>query len=134
MKILKKLKPEERGLTRTLWEQVFTEDTKEFLDYYYTEKTKNNEIYVIETERTSKGGIIKAETQVERRERMTRKKRWERLDEDEAYSATQLDRDIVNPDQIRTVSRRGRPQIKRDDYSLVRPCLITSIQENDHAN
>ena len=30
MKILKKLKPEERGLTRTLWEQVFTEDTKEF--------------------------------------------------------------------------------------------------------
>ena len=50
MKILKKLKPEERGLTRTLWEQVFTEDTKEFLDYYYTEKTKNNEIYVIETD------------------------------------------------------------------------------------
>ena len=50
MKILKKLKPEERGLTRTLWEQVFTEDTKEFLDYYYTEKTKNNQIYVIETD------------------------------------------------------------------------------------
>ncbi len=50
MKILKKLKPEERGLTRTLWEQVFTEDTKEFLDYYYTEKTKDNEIYVIETD------------------------------------------------------------------------------------
>ena len=50
MKILKKLKSEERGFTRTLWEQVFTEDTKEFLDYYYTEKTKNNEIYVIETD------------------------------------------------------------------------------------
>ena len=50
MKILKKLKSKERGLTRTLWEQVFTEDTKEFLDYYYTEKTKNNEIYVIETD------------------------------------------------------------------------------------
>lgn len=50
MKILKKLKPEEHGATRTLWEQVFTEDTKEFLDYYYTEKTKDNEIYVIETD------------------------------------------------------------------------------------
>lgn len=50
MKILKKLKPEEHGLTRTLWEHVFTEDTKEFLDYYYTEKTKDNEIYVIETD------------------------------------------------------------------------------------
>lgn len=55
MKILKKLKPEERGLTRTLWEQVFTEDTKEFLDYYYTEKTKNNEIYVIETDHDIRG-------------------------------------------------------------------------------
>ena len=50
MKILRKLKPEEHGLTRTLWEQVFTEDTKEFLDYYYTEKIKDNEIYVIETD------------------------------------------------------------------------------------
>lgn len=70
-----------------------------------------NEIYIIETERTRTGGVIKAETQVERRERLTRKKRWERQDEDEAYSATQLDRDIVNPDQIRTVIRTFKEKL-----------------------
>lgn len=48
--ILRKLKPRERLLTRPLWQQVFEEDTEDFLDYYYTEKIKDNEIYVIETE------------------------------------------------------------------------------------
>lgn len=51
--ILRKLKPEEHGLTRKLWEEVFTEDTKEFLDYYYFIKTRENQIYVIEED----GGI-----------------------------------------------------------------------------
>jgi type I restriction enzyme, R subunit len=56
-----------------------------------------NEIYIIETERTQQGATIKANQQVEKRERLTRKKRWETQDADEAYSATQLDRGIVNP-------------------------------------
>jgi len=64
-----------------------------------------NEVYLIETERTTQGGTLKTKQQVEKREKLTRKKRWETQDEDEAYSATQLDRDIVNPDQIRTVIR-----------------------------
>src|SRR5690606_20938232 len=62
-----------------------------------------NEIFVIETEKTRQGGIITARQQVEKRERQTRKKRWETQDEDETYTGKQLDRDIVNPDQIRTV-------------------------------
>ena len=49
--------------------------------------------------------------QVEKRERLTRKKRWEQQDEDEAYSAKQLDRDVVNPDQIRTVIRTFRDKL-----------------------
>ena len=64
-----------------------------------------NEIYVIETEKTKHGGKLKADQQVEKRERLSRRKRWETQDEDEIYSAKQLDRDIVNPDQIRTVIR-----------------------------
>lgn len=43
----------EHGKTRALWEEVFSEDTKAFLDYYYFIKTKENKIYVIEEE----GGI-----------------------------------------------------------------------------
>lgn len=45
---LRKLEKQEHIKTRTLYENVFTQDTKEFLDYYYSVKTKDNEIYVIE--------------------------------------------------------------------------------------
>ena len=38
----------EHGKTRPLWEEVFTEDTQAFLDYYYYIKTKDNQIYVVE--------------------------------------------------------------------------------------
>ncbi|HRK98440.1 MAG TPA: type I restriction-modification enzyme R subunit C-terminal domain-containing protein [Alphaproteobacteria bacterium] len=105
------------GLTATPDNRTYGFFHKNVVSEYTHEKAVadgvnvGNEIYVIETERTSKGGVIKAETQVERRERMTRKKRWERLDEDEAYSATQLDRDIVNPDQIRTVIRTFKEKL-----------------------
>lgn len=47
---LRKLEQEEHRNTRSLWEEVFREDSKEFLDYYYFIKTKENEIYVIEEE------------------------------------------------------------------------------------
>ncbi len=70
-----------------------------------------NEVYVIETQITQQGAQIAARQQVEKREKLTRKKRWELQDEDEAYSATQLDRNIVNPDQIRTVIRTFRDKL-----------------------
>lgn len=44
----RKLDVSEHGGTRRLWENVFSEDTKAFLDYYYFLKTRENEIYVIE--------------------------------------------------------------------------------------
>ncbi|MBL3589569.1 MAG: DEAD/DEAH box helicase family protein [gamma proteobacterium endosymbiont of Lamellibrachia anaximandri] len=62
-----------------------------------------NEIYYIDTEISKRGAELKAKQQIERREKLTRKKRWEEQDEDEAYSARQLDRDIINPSQIRTI-------------------------------
>ncbi|WP_232059229.1 type I restriction endonuclease subunit R [Kineobactrum salinum] len=70
-----------------------------------------NEIYVIETERTRQGGTLTAKQQIEKRERLTRRKRWEIQDEDETYTAKQLDRDIVNPDQIRTVIRTFKEKL-----------------------
>ncbi len=44
------LQQEEKKRTRKLWEQVFSEDTPEFLDYYYNYKTKDNRIMVLEDE------------------------------------------------------------------------------------
>lgn len=45
---IRTLQKAEHGLTRPLWELVFAEDSKAFLDYYYFFKTQENEILVIE--------------------------------------------------------------------------------------
>lgn len=47
---VRKLSKEEHGITRKLWEEIFVEDDKGFLDYYYHVKTSKNSIYVIENE------------------------------------------------------------------------------------
>ncbi len=68
------------------------------------------EIYTIETEVSAQGGVV-LKGLVEKREKLTRAKRWQQLDEDEAYSAAKIDRDIVNPSQIRTVIRAFRDKL-----------------------
>ncbi len=70
-----------------------------------------NEIYVIDTEKTRQGGRLEAGQQIEKRERLTRRKRWEIQDEDATYAANELDRAVVNPDQIRTVVRTFRDKL-----------------------
>ena len=45
---IRELPIEEHQRTRPLYEEVFAEDGKNFVDYYYTEKTKDNQIYVLE--------------------------------------------------------------------------------------
>ena len=70
-----------------------------------------NEVYVIDTERTQQGGQLKADLQVEKRERLTRRKRWEIQDADVTYAAQELDHAVVNPDQIRTVVRTFRDKL-----------------------
>jgi len=105
------------GLTATPDNRTYGFFNKNVVSDYSHEKAVadgvnvGNEIYVIETTITQQGAQINAQQQVERREKLTRKKRWEQQDEDEAYSATQLDRNIVNPDQIRTVIRTFRDKL-----------------------
>ncbi|HDV5691527.1 TPA: DEAD/DEAH box helicase family protein, partial [Legionella pneumophila] len=99
------------GLTATPDNRTYGFFRKNVVSEYDHEKAVadgvnvGNEIYIIETEKTKQGGTISAKQQVEKRERTTRRKRWETQDEDEVYTSTQLDRNIVNPDQIRTVIR-----------------------------
>lgn len=62
------------------------------------------DIFLIETEVSKQGGTI-LKQMVEYRNRLSREKRWAQLDEDVEYRPTQLDRDIVNLSQIRTVIR-----------------------------
>ncbi|RIK82149.1 restriction endonuclease subunit R [candidate division KSB1 bacterium] len=69
------------------------------------------DVYLIETAVTQKGGRIPVQEYVDKRDRLTRRKRWEQLDEEVVYGAKQLDRDVVNPSQIRNVIRAFREKL-----------------------
>ncbi|MBK8920448.1 MAG: DEAD/DEAH box helicase family protein [Saprospirales bacterium] len=63
------------------------------------------DVFTIETEITQAGAKIRAKEYVDKREKLSRRKRWEQLDEDFEYTPSQLDRDVVNPSQIRQIVR-----------------------------
>jgi type I restriction enzyme R subunit len=60
-------------------------------------------VYRIRTETTERGGKIEKGCYVDKRRRETRAIRWQRLDENLAYTAKDLDRSVVVPSQIRAV-------------------------------
>jgi type I restriction enzyme R subunit len=62
-------------------------------------------VFTIETEITKNGSRIKMGEKVDKRERLTRRNFWETVDEEIEYSGKQLDKDIVNKSQIRTIIR-----------------------------
>lgn len=68
------------------------------------------DIFLIETQVTQSGAHIMKQL-IECRNRLSREKRWKQLDEDVNYVPTQLDRDIVNPSQIRMVIRTFRENL-----------------------
>ena len=65
------------------------------------------DIFLIETDITRNGARLMKQL-IEYRDRLSRAKRWQQMDEDEDYSGAnkgKLDKDVVNPSQIRTVIR-----------------------------
>ena len=76
-------------------------------------------VFTIETKITKDGAKIGLGEKVDKRERLTRRKFWESVDEDIEYAGKQLDKDIVNPSQIRTIIRATKeslPQIFTDRF------------------
>ncbi len=69
------------------------------------------DIYRINTAITQGGASVDAGFYVDKRNRQTRKVRWEQLDNVLTYSAADLDRDVVAPDQIRTVLETFRDRV-----------------------
>ena len=77
------------------------------------------EVFIIDTKVTQKGATLWKGEYIEHRERLSRKKRMELQDEDENYSKQQLDKDVVNPNQIRTIIRTFKehlPSIFKERY------------------
>lgn len=92
-------------------------------------------VYVIETAISKRGAAIWKGEFVDKREKLSRRKRWEQVDEDISYTAKQLDDDVVNPSQIRTIIRAFREHWKeifpnRDEL----PKTLIFAKSDSHAD
>ena len=95
----------------------------------------NYDVYRIRTKITEKGSKVNAGFFVDKRHRQTRKVRWEQLDEDLAYDAGQLDRDVVAPDQIRTIIRTFRDKLLSEIFPgrTEVPKTLVYAKDDSHA-
>jgi type I restriction enzyme, R subunit len=95
------------------------------------------QVYELRTRVTEGGANLVAEpdTVVGKRDRATREVRWEALDEDLTYSASQVDRSVVVPDQIRTVVRELKDKMFTDIFPgrSELPKTLIFAKSDDHA-
>lgn len=105
------------GLTATPNKQAFGFFHKNLVMEYTHEQAVADhvnvgfDVYRIKTEITEHGSTVEAGVYVGRRERSTRKVRWEEADEELPYAPGELDRAVVAPDQIRTVIRTFKEKL-----------------------
>lgn len=90
-------------------------------EYTYEESVADGvnvpyDVYTIETEISKKGDTVKGGWYVDRRDKLTRRKRWQREDEDTTYQKNDLDKKVVNPSQIRNIIKEYKAALKRDIY------------------
>ena len=95
------------------------------------------EVYEIRTQITEQGSRIQAGPGivVPYRERNTRAVRWNRPDEDIAYTADQLDRGVVAKDQIRLIVRTFKDKITREIFPErnIVPKTLIFAKDDSHA-
>ncbi len=93
------------------------------------------DVYRIQTEITKKGSKVEAGYYIDKRDKPTRKIRWEQLDEDLEYLPKQLDRDVVAPDQIRTVVRTFKDRLFTEIFPGRRevPKTLIFAKDDSHA-
>jgi type I restriction enzyme R subunit len=94
------------------------------------------DIYRIDTRITSGGSRVESGYWIDKRDRLTRARRAELLDNDLTYTAQDLNRDVVAPDQIRTVVREFRDRLFTDIFpgrSEV-PKTLVFARDDSHAD
>ena len=92
--------------------------------------------YRIRTAITEQGSTVDAGYYVDRRDRLTRKLRWEQLEDGLTYAPNQLDRDVVAEDQIRTVIQTFRDRLFTEIFPTRRdvPKTIIFAKDDSHAD
>ncbi len=97
------------GLTATPSKQTFGYFNQNIIMEYPRKRAVidgvnvDGEVYRIRTQISEQGSQIEKGWWVGRRDKRTRRERWEQLDEEVAYTANELDRQVTAVSQIRTI-------------------------------
>ena len=130
------------GLTATPSKQTYAFFNQNLVMQYNHEQAVADgvnvdfDVYKIWTQITESGSTVEAEYFVDKRDRLTREVRWEKLEDELSYGANALDRDVVAIDQIRTIIRTFREKLPTDIFpnrALVPKTLIFA-KDDSHAD
>lgn len=110
------------GLTATPDKRTFGFFNENVVSQYTYEESVTDgvnvpyDVYTIETEISKNGSIIESGWYVDRRDKLTRAKRWQQEDEDTQYLRNDLDKKVVNPSQIRNIIKEFKRALKTSIY------------------
>lgn len=129
------------GLTATPDKRTFAFFNENVVSEYRREQAiidgvnVGEDIFLIETEVSQKGGHILKRV-IEYRDRLSREKRWEQMDEDLDYDKNKLDKDVVNPSQIRTVIKTFKENLFTSLFPRRKevPKTLIFAKTDSHAN
>ena len=94
------------------------------------------DVYRIRTEITESGSMVEKGTWLQVRDRATRKKRWEELEDDFTYSESDLNNSVVAEDQIRKIIRQFRDVYATELFPgrEVVPKTLIFARDDSHAD
>ena len=93
------------------------------------------DVYRISTKITKGGSKVESGFYVDKRDKLTRKVRWEQLNEELEYDAKELDRSVVAEDQIRTVIKTFRDKLPTEIFPGRKevPKTLVFAKDDSHA-
>ncbi|WP_422733017.1 DEAD/DEAH box helicase family protein [Micromonospora sp. WMMD558] len=129
------------GLTATPIKQTFGFFHQNLVsEYTYAQSVTDNvnvdfEVYRIRTKQTEQGDTIEAGTVVPKRDRRTRRQRYEELDDDLAYNAGQVGKDVISKGQLRLVLETFRGRLFTEIFPGRRyvPKTLIFARDDNHA-
>jgi len=92
------------------------------MEYGHEEAVADNvnvdfDVYDIRTKVTEEGNTIPKGETIIKRDKRTREKRWEKLEDEIQYDADELDRKVVSKDQIRTIIKTFKERMLPSVFS-----------------
>jgi type I restriction enzyme R subunit len=129
------------GLTATPSKQTFGFFNQNLVMEYGHEQAVadgvnvNYDVYRIKTAVTEAGSKVESGYYLGYRDKLTRKVRWEQLDEEFAYDPNQLDREVQTPDQIRKLIRTFRDKLPAEIFPgrTEVPKTLIFAKDDNHA-